>query len=71
MATIIECAESHNEAQRMPYGKASASYPEYVMAECDREERQVLRASEAVCRGRAHGPGPGGAGVGRRNASLG
>jgi len=28
MATIIECAESHNEAQRMPYGKAYVSYPE-------------------------------------------
>jgi hypothetical protein len=58
MATIIGCTEGHNEAQRMPYGKASASYPECVMAECDCEERQVLRASEAVCRCRSHGPGP-------------
>jgi len=71
MATIIECTESPYEAQRMPFGKASVSYPECVMAECDCGERQVLRASEAVCRCRLHGPGPERAGVGRGNASLG
>jgi hypothetical protein len=50
MATIIACTESHYEAQMMPYGKAYVSYPESVMAECDCGERQVLTASEAVCR---------------------
>jgi hypothetical protein len=50
MATIIERTESHYEAQMMPYGKAYVSYPESVMAECDCGERQVLTASEAVCR---------------------
>ena len=54
MATII----GWTEAQRMTCGKASVSYPECLMAECDCEERQVLRASEAVCR--SHGPGQGG-----------
>ena len=34
----------------MPYGKAYVSYPESVMADCDCGERQVLTASEAVCR---------------------
>ena len=50
MATIIECTESHYEAQKMPYGKAYVSYPESVMADCDCGERQVLTASETVCR---------------------
>jgi hypothetical protein len=50
MATIIECTESHYEAQMMPYGKTYVSNPESVMAECDCGERQVLTASEAVCR---------------------
>jgi hypothetical protein len=29
MATIIECTESHYEAQMMPYGKAYISYGEW------------------------------------------
>jgi hypothetical protein len=50
MATIIECIESHYEAQRMPYGKVCVSYPECVMVECACTESLVLTASEAVCR---------------------
>jgi hypothetical protein len=50
MATIIECIESHYEAQRMPYGKACVSYLECVMVECACTESLVLTASEAVCR---------------------
>jgi hypothetical protein len=50
MATIIECAESHYKAQKVPYGEAYVSYPESFMAACDCGERQVLSASEAVCR---------------------
>ena len=33
MATIIECTESHCEAQYLPYDKAYLSYPECVMVE--------------------------------------
>ena len=50
MATIIECTESHYEAQKMPYGKVYVSYPECVVVECDCGERLVLTASEGVCR---------------------
>jgi hypothetical protein len=62
MATITECTESHYEAQRTPYGKASVSYPECVMAECNCGERQVLTTSKAVCPCRSYGPDPEGAG---------
>ena len=33
MATIIECTESHYEAQKVPYGKVYVSYPECVVVE--------------------------------------
>jgi hypothetical protein len=33
VATIIECTESHYEAQLMPYVKADVSYPRGVMME--------------------------------------
>ena len=50
MATIIECTESHYEAQKKTYGKTYVSYLECVMVECDFGERLVLTASEAACR---------------------
>jgi hypothetical protein len=50
MATIIECTESHYEAQKMSYGKACMSYLECVMVECACGEWEVLNASEAAFR---------------------
>ena len=50
MVTIIECTESHYEAQKKSYGRAYVSYLECVMVECDCRERLVLTASEAACR---------------------
>ena len=50
MATIIECTESHYEAQKMQYGKVYVSYPACVVVECDCGERWVSTISEAVCR---------------------
>ncbi len=50
MTTMIECTEGHYEVQKTSYGTAYVWCHEHAVVECDCGERQVLSASEAVCR---------------------